>query len=231
MSWEPIVDGIKEAARLIATADSEVIEVASRSLQVSLLATLIATLIGLPIGVAIGVRTFRGKFLVRALFNTLLGMPTVSLGLFLYVLMSRSGPLGSLNLLYTPEGVALGEAVLVTPIVISLTENAVSSKETQVKDLVRTLGASELQTSLAVLREASRGVALAIIASFNRAFSELGIAMMIGANIRGVTRVLTTAISLETSKGEIGLSFALSFILVGIVLTLNLLTGLFQRET
>lgn len=230
MSWEPITEGIREAVRLIATGDREVVEIASRSLQVSLLATLVATLVGLPLGVAIGVRSFKGKFLVRSLFNTLLGIPTVSLGLLLYVLLSRSGPLGFLNLLYTPEGIALGEAVLVIPIVVSFTESAISSREAQLKDLLKTLGASEFQTSLAILREASAGVALAIIASFNRAFAELGIAMMIGANIRGLTRVLTTAISLETAKGELGLSFALSFILVGIVLALNVVMGLFQRE-
>jgi tungstate transport system permease protein len=168
--------------------------------------------------------------LVRSLFNTLLGIPTVSLGLLLYVLLSRSGPLGFLNLLYTLEGIALGEAVLVIPIVVSFTESAISSREAQLKDLLKTLGASEFQTSLAILREASTGVALAIIASFNRAFAELGIAMMIGANIRGLTRVLTTAISLETAKGELGVSFALSFILLGIVLALNVVMGLFQRE-
>jgi len=230
LSWEPITEGIREAVRLIATGDREVVEIASRSLQVSLLATLVATLVGLPLGVAIGVRSFKGKFLVRSLFNTLLGIPTVSLGLLLYVLLSRSGPLGFLNLLYTPEGIALGEAVLVIPIVVSFTESAISSREAQLKDLLKTLGASEFQTSLAILREASAGVALAIIASFNRAFAELGIAMMIGANIRGLTRVLTTAISLETAKGELGLSFALSFILVGIVLALNVVMGLFQKE-
>jgi len=230
LSWEPITEGIREAVRLIATGDREVVEIASRSLQVSLLATLVATLVGLPLGVAIGVRSFKGKFLVRSLFNTLLGIPTVSLGLLLYVLLSRSGPLGFLNLLYTPEGIALGEAVLVIPIVVSFTESAISSREAQLKDLLKTLGASEFQTSLAILREASAGVALAIIASFNRAFAELGIAMMIGANIRGLTRVLTTAISLETAKGELGLSFALSFILLGIVLALNVVMGLFQRE-
>jgi len=230
LSWEPITEGIREAVRLIATGDREVVEIASRSLQVSLLATLVATLVGLPLGVAIGVRSFKGKFLVRSLFNTLLGIPTVSLGLLLYVLLSRSGPLGFLNLLYTPEGIALGEAVLVIPIVVSFTESAISSMEAQLKDLLKTLGASEFQTSLAILREASAGVALAIIASFNRAFAELGIAMMIGANIRGLTRVLTTAISLETAKGELGLSFALSFILVGIVLALNVVMGLFQKE-
>jgi len=148
----------------------------------------------------------------------------------LYVLLSHSGPLGAFDLLYTPKGIVFGEAVLVIPIIVSISANAIESKDVQLRDLVRTLGASEFDTSLAILREAYNGVILAVIATFNRAFAELGVAMMVGANIRGLTRVLTTAIALETAKGELGLGFALSFILLGIVLALNLLVGLLQRE-
>jgi len=207
-----------------------VAEITFRSLQTSFLATLLATLIGLPLGILVGIKSFKGRRAIKSSFNAFLGIPTVSLGLFLYVLLSHSGPLGAFDLLYTPKGIVFGEAVLVIPIIVSISANAIESKDVQLRDLVRTLGASEFDTSLAILREAYNGVILAVIATFNRAFAELGVAMMVGANIRGLTRVLTTAIALETAKGELGLGFALSFILLGIVLALNLLVGLLQRE-
>ena len=167
--------------------------------------------------------------MVKTLFNTLVGVPTVTLGLFLYTLFSRSGPLGVLELLYTVPGIAIGEAILVTPIVVSFTTSAIESKDVRLRELVRTLGASEFETSVAVLREASAGVGLALVSSFNRAFAELGVAMMLGANIRGVTRVLTTSIALQTNMGEIGLAYALSFILLTVVLTLNMAMAYLRR--
>ena len=162
-----------------------------------------------------------GKKGLKFFFNSMVGIPTVTLGLFLYSLFSKSGPLGSLSLLYTVRGVAVGQAILILPIMVTFIVSAIESKDQELRDLVRTLGASEYETSIAVVREAYSGVSLAIISSFNRAFAELGIATMLGANISGITRVLTTAIALETSKGELGLSFALSFILLFVVLALN----------
>lgn len=229
MSWQPLLDGLREAARLIETGDREVIEITIRSLQTASLGTLMAAIVGLPLGVLIGMRSFRGKRTVKIVFNSLVGIPTVSLGLLLYILLSHSGPLGFLDILYTVPGIAVGEAILVIPIIVSFVASAIESKDIQLRDLVRTLGASELETSIAILREAYSGVSLAVVSSFNRAFAELGIAMMIGANIRGVTRVLTTAISLQSAMGEIGLSLALSFILIAVVLTLNFLISFLQR--
>jgi len=136
-----------------------------------------------------------------------------------------------MELLYTVQGMAVGQAALILPILVSFTVSAIESKGHEVKDLARTLGASELDTSLAVVREAYSGVSLALVSSFNRAFAELGIATMLGANIRGVTRVLTTAIALETAKGELGFSFALSFILLAVVLVLNYLIDLLRRAS
>jgi tungstate transport system permease protein len=221
MSWQAISEGISEALRLILTMDRTVIEITFRSLTTAGLATLLSTIIGLPLSVVIAMRRFPGRDTLKFVFNSLVGIPTVTLGLFLYTLLSRSGPLGSLELLYTINGIALGQAILILPITVSFIISAIESKDEELRDLTRTLGASELETSIAILREAYSGVSLALVSSFNRAFAELGIATMLGANISGLTRVLTTAIALETSKGELGLSFALSFILLIVVLILN----------
>lgn len=230
MSWQPIIDGITQAVHLIAIGDQQVFEITVRSLQTSGMATVIAALVGLPLGIFIGMRSFKGKEFIKTLFNALVGVPTVSLGLFLWAMFSRDGPLGVLDLLYTVPGIAVGEAILVIPIIVSFTASAIEAKDEKLRDLVRTLGASDFETAMAILREAWGGVSLALVSSFNRAFAELGIAMMLGANIRGITRVLTTAISLETAKGEIGLSFALSFILLSVVLSINFVVGYVGRS-
>lgn len=230
MSWQPIIDGAVQGARLILTGDSQVIQITVRSLETAAAATGLAALVGMPIGVALGLGSFRGRGFLKTLFSALVGVPTVTLGLFLFVLFSRSGPIGYMQLLYTVPGIALGEAVLVTPLVISFVASAVEAKDMGVRDLARTLGASEYESSLAVLREAWNGVSLALVSSFNRAFAELGIAMMIGGNIEGLTRVLTTTISLQTNMGELGLAFALSYILLIVVLSLNFLIAWLGRE-
>jgi tungstate transport system permease protein len=230
MGWQTIIAGLTEAFRLIISIDKTVLEITLRSLYTATLATLLASLIGLPISVVITMKEFSGKSGLKFLFNSLVGIPTVTLGLFLYSLLSKSGPLGSLSLLYTIRGIAVGQAILILPITITFIISAIESKDRELRDLVRTLGATEYETSIAVVREAYNGVSLAIVSSFNRAFAELGIATMIGANIKGITRVLTTAIALETAKGELGLSFALSFILLFVVLALNYLIRKFQGD-
>jgi tungstate transport system permease protein len=168
---------------------------------------------------------------VKGLFNALIGIPTVALGLYIYLLLSRSGPLGYFQLLYTPNGIIIGQCILVTPIIVSFSTSALESVDPDLRMLARTLGASGYQVDAAVLREAFWGVTLAIIAAFNRAFAELGIAMMLGGNIWNLTRVLTTAIALETAKGEIALSIALSFILLGIVMSLSIAINLARRPS
>lgn len=228
MGWQTIIEGLLEAIGLIISLDKTVIEITTRSLHTAILATFLSTLVGLPISILITMKEFPGKNWVKFFFNSMVGIPTVTLGLFLYSLFSKSGPLGSLSLLYTVRGMAAGQAVLILPILITFIISAIESKDKEIRDLVRTLGASEYETSIAVVREAYSGVSLAIISGFNRAFAELGIATMLGANIRGITRVLTTAIALETAKGEIGFSFALSFILLFVVLALNYIIRVFQ---
>jgi len=225
MWQEYLWEGLREAIHLIVTGDPELVEITLRSLQVSFYAILMASTIGVPLGAVIGMREFKGKKLLKTVFTTLIGMPTVALGLILFLLLARNGPFGYLELLYTIQGISLGEAILVIPIVVSFTTSAIESRDTRLRDLAHTLGASDLYTSLIVLQEASDAIALAVLAAFNRAFAELGIAMMLGANIRGLTRVLTTSIALQTAMGEIGLSIALSIVLMIVVFTLNLLSG------
>jgi len=230
LSMGIIWEGLQQAVQLIASGDPELVEITLRSLQVSFYAILMASAVGVPLGAAIGLREFRGKRLVKTIFTTLIGMPTVALGLILYLLLSRSGPLGFLQLLYTVQAISIGQALLVIPIIVSFTTSAVEARDVRLRDLARTLGASELDTSIAILREASNAIVVAVVAAFNRAFAELGIALMVGLNIRGLTRVLTTHIALQHEAGELGLSIALSIILMAIVFTLNGLVNVLRRE-
>jgi tungstate transport system permease protein len=157
-------------------------------------------------------------------------MPTVALGLVLYLMFSSSGPLGSLNLFLNPLGVSIGQAILITPIIVSFITSAVEAVDPDVKDLAKTLGASETEASFTMLRESTSGVLLAVVAGFNRAIAELGIVLMIGQNLRGRTRVLTTTIALETTRGNIAVSIALAIILLLIVFSISLAANLIQRR-
>jgi len=205
-------------------------QITVRSLYISGTATLLSVLWSLPLGMFIGMKTFLGKQLIKGIFNALIGMPTVALGLILYLLFSRSGALGFLRLFPTLQAMIIGQAILITPIIVSLTASAVESVDPEIKDLAKTLGASEIEASLAVLRESRSGVILAVIASFNRALAELGIALAVGANIRGKTQVLTTVIAMEVNRGEITYSITLMVILLAIVFSINTLTNLLQRR-
>ena len=222
-----ILESITRTIELL--GDPVVLEATIRSIHVSSTATLLAALIGIPLGLLIGFKHFPGKHLTKAIFNTLLGVPTVALGLILYLIFSHSGLLGFLNLLYSPTAIMLGQAVLVTPIMVSLVIHAVESVSSDVKDLARTLGASETDVSIAVLKESMAGVTLAFISCFNRAIAELGVALSVGGNIRGLTRVLTTTIALEVTRGEIEYSIAMAAILLMIVLAVTLTISLIQR--
>jgi tungstate transport system permease protein len=217
----PIVDGIIKAFELIFSGDPAFYGVVYRSLLFSGVATILAALWGTPIAMLIGLREFHGKALIKTVFNTLIGMPTVALGLILYLVFSRAGPLGLLDLLYTPGAVMLGEAVLVTPLIISIMTNAIEAVDPEMMNLARTLGASESQTSIAILKEAMNGVILGNIAGFNRAVAELGVALLVGGGILGTTDVLTTDISLYTQRGDLGFAIAFSIILLLIVFGIN----------
>ena len=230
MVWE-ILEGLKRAFELIISCDPEVLDATLRSLYISGVATLLTVIWSLPLGVLLGSRSFPGKNFVKGFFNAMLGIPTVGLGLILYLLLSRSGPLGVFQLLYTPSAIIIGETLLVTPIMVSFTASAVEGVEKDIKDLAKTLGATEGQASLVVLQEALPRVVLAVIASFNRAISELGVALMLGGNISGLTRVLTTSIALETTRGNFEVAVALSIILLSIVFVLSFITNMLKRES
>ncbi|MDD1759570.1 MAG: ABC transporter permease [Methanothrix sp.] len=206
----------------------KVVEITMRSLTISLSSILLASLYCIPLAGFIESRTFRGKRSLVNFIQTLYSLPTVTVGLLVFLLLSRSGPLGSLNLLFTPTGMVLGQAILITPILIGLTYSALSAINPQIKETARSLGASEMQIIIAVLREARPAVLAAVLLGFGRALSEVGVAMMIGGNIRGYTRVLTTSIALETSMGNLELSIALGIILISISLAINLVMNRFQ---
>lgn len=218
-----ILGGIGQALQLIVTGDPTLYGIVSRSLFFSGVAILLAALWGTPIAMLLALKNFRGKTIVKTFFNSLMGIPTVVLGLILYLVFSKGGPLGFLDLLYTPGAIILGEAILVTPILISIATSAIEAVDPEVMNLAKTLGASESQASIAVLKEALNGFLLSNIASFNRAIAELGVALLVGGNIVGLTDVLTTAISRYTQRGELDLAIALGIILMIIVFTINIL--------
>ncbi len=229
-TFETFFEAFFRALDLIWSGDTEVFSIAIRSLYVSGLATLLSCLWGLPIALILGLSSFPGKRFIQGFFNAMLGIPTVGLGLILYLLLSKSGPLGIFRLLYTPLGISVGQSILITPILISFTSSAVESTDIELRDLAHTLGASKLQTHYTIMKEAFWGITLAVIASFNRAFAELGIAMMIGGNIRYVTRMLTTSIALETARGDIPFSIALAIILMTIVFSITIFINLLRRS-
>ena len=224
-----IVPAIQEAIKLITSGDPEVYATVYRTIYVAGLGTLLACLWSIPIAVLLGLYNFRGKWFIKGIFNALLVIPTVALGLLLFLLFSRQGELGFLNLLFTLNGIAIGEAILVTPIIVSFTANALGSADTQLRDLARTLGASGLRTNLTLIRETIWSIVLSLTASFNRCFGELGIATLVGGSILGETRVLTTSIAIWTNFGNFSLAMAYGIILMLIVIVLALTVSLIER--
>jgi len=222
--------GLVKALELIVTLDPEVMEIAGRSLSISVTSALLASLICVPLASLIHFHRFRGKRALISLVQTFFSVPTVAIGLFVFVLFSRAGPLGGLGLMFTPTVMVLGQMLLITPILLGLTISALSGVDRGIIDTARSLGASGLQTSIVILREARFAVMAAIIMGFGRAISEVGIAIMVGGNIRGFTRVITTAISLETQKGELELSIALGIILISIALIINIILNRVQQR-
>ena len=170
-----ILDGFVKAFALILSGDPTLVDITLRSLAISGLATIAASLWSIPLGALIGLGRFRGRVLLRGVFNALLGVPTVTLGLVLYLLISKSGPLGFLRLLYTPAAIILGQAILVTPIIVSFVANTLEAVDPEVRSLALTLGSTETGAALAVLNESLEGVLLSVTAGFNRALAELGV--------------------------------------------------------
>jgi tungstate transport system permease protein len=217
-----ILEAFLGALRLILSLDREIFTIALLSLRVAGTATVLATLLGVPLAYVIATRNFPGKSAVLTTFNTLMALPTVVVGLFCYSFLSRRGPLGFLDLLFTPAGVIVGDVILAFPLVLALTIAAVNAVDPRARLTALALGATSWQTSWVVLLEARYALMAAVINGFGRVVAEVGSAMMLGGNIRGYTRTLTTAIALETSKGEFAFGMALGLILLTLALTVNL---------
>jgi tungstate transport system permease protein len=223
-----IGQGFIQALQLIFSLNPEVVGITARSLYISIASVVLASLVDVPLGALIELREFWGKRSLINLIQTLYSLPTVTVGLLLYLFISRSGPLGSLNLLFTPTGMIVGQTILISPIIIGLTISALRGVSLQIRETAKSLGATERQIIATVIKEARYAMVAALLLGFGRAISEVGVAMMIGGNIRGYTRVLTTAIALETSKGDLELSLALGIILISLSLLVSLLLSRFQ---
>jgi len=224
-----IIEALRKAFELIFSGNPEVFATVSRSLYVSGVGTLLACLWSIPIAVILGLYSFRGKWIIKGIFNALIGVPTVALGLLLYLLLSKSGEFGFLNLLYTVSGIAVGQALLLTPIIVSFSSSALGAADVQLRDLAKTLGASSFRTNLTIMRETVWSLALAVTAAFNRGFGELGIAMIVGGNIFQETRVLTTSIAVETNLGQFDVAMAYGIILMVIVIAVTLIVNFVEK--
>ena len=221
---------------MIVTKDPSLLEIVALSLRVSGTALLFSTLIGIPLGAALGLSRFAGRRLVVALLYTGMGFPPVVVGLFVYLMLSRNGPLGQLGWpvipsLFTPAAMAVAQCIISFPLVAGFTMAAVMGVDSQLRHQVRALGATRWQTTLAVLMEARVGVVVSVIAGFGSIISEVGAVMMVGGNIEHRTRVLTTAIVLETRKGTFDLAMALGVILLGLSFLTNVAMLLLQGKT
>jgi len=199
----------------------EVFSIMGVSLRVSLCATALAMLVSIPAGFLLAINSFRGKRLLVTIINTLMALPTVVVGLLVYILLSRSGPLGFLGILYTPTAIVVGQFILALPIITALTYTAVSSVDERVRKTAESLGANPLQASWMVLKEGRLGIVAAVIAGFGRVIAEVGSAIMVGGNIRGYTRTMTTTITTETAKGNFVLGLTLGVILLIVALSIN----------
>jgi len=216
-------DAIVEALRLIRTLDPEVMEITWRSLQLAASSSTIAFfLIALPLGTLIHFNRFPGKRLVISTIQTLFAMPAVAVGLIAYTLLSRSGPFGDLEWYLTPAAIVFGQTLLITPVMLGLVISALNAIDKAIPETATALGASRFQTYIICIREAQLGILTALVMGFGRAISEVGVSMMVGGNIHDFTRTLTTAIALETSKGERELALALGIILILLAFVINI---------
>ncbi|WP_171129043.1 MULTISPECIES: ABC transporter permease [unclassified Ruegeria] len=209
------------AVSLILQGDAELWAIVMLSLRVSVLAVLISALIGMPIGAALAVARFPGRRALIILMNALMGLPPVVVGLLVYLMLSRSGPLGVLELLYTPIAMIIAQVVLVTPIIAALTRQVVEMLAEEYAEQLRSLGVSRLSSVPVLLWDARLALVTALLAGFGRAIAEVGAVIIVGGNINHVTRVMTTTIALETSKGNLALALALGAILIGIAVAVN----------
>ena len=224
--WE----GLREAWWMVAALDPLVFAAAWRTLWISTLSVLLATLVGLPAGTWLARRNFVGKLVVVMVFRAGMAVPTVFIGIICYSLFHRRGPLGPTDLLFTPWAIVAGEFVLALPIILSITHGAVKALDRRVGETARTLGAGPMRRWRTYISEARVGVTLAVLTAFARCVSELGIAMMVGGNIKGRTRTLATATAMETAKGDFGRGLAMGFILVTVALLVCIFIVSLGRE-
>lgn len=226
-----IIEGLKKAIHMILTGDPEVLRITLLTLQVSGTATLISLIIGIPFGTVLALKRFPGRDFLMSIVNTGMGMPPVVAGLWISILLWRSGPLGSLNLIYTPTAIIIAQAVIASPIVLGLTSAAISQVDPKLRLQIKALGATKLQYLWFLLKEARFSLLAAVIAGFGAVVSEVGASMMVGGNVKGLSRVLTTATVMEVSKGNFDVAIALSAILVLVsYLTTLWLTVLQQKR-
>lgn len=221
--------GLGEAVRLVATLDSDLIEISALSLRVTLTAVLIASAIALPLGAWLAVHAFRGHRAVVIMLNALMGLPPVVVGLIVYLVFSRVGPLGVFGLLFTPTAMIIAQVLIIVPLIASIAHQILRDLWLEYADLLNSLNASRWQQITTLLRDARHGLLTAALAGFGRGIGEVGAVMIVGGNIDHATRVLTTAISLETSRGDFALALGLGLVLIGLSLSVNVATHLLTR--
>ena len=214
-------EALSAALALLVGLDSRLVEIVLLSLRVSLSAVAIAALLGLPLGAAIAVSRFPGRQAVIVVLNALMGLPPVVVGLLVYLLLSRAGPLGAFGILFTPAAMVFAQSILILPIVAALSRQAIEDAWREYEEQLRSLGAGRLNAALTLLWDTRFSLLTTILAGFGRAAAEVGAVMIVGGNIDGVTRVMTTAIALETSKGDLPLALGLGMILIAIVIAVN----------
>ncbi len=224
------MDSLAKAIELLISFDRDVMEIAGRSLSISGTACLLASLICIPLGSLIHFHHLPGKRVLINIIQTLFFLPTVLVGLFLLVLLSRTGPLGELGILFTPTAMVIGQMILITPLMLGLTISALSGVSKEIVDTATSLGASGFQTVWLVLREARYAVLVAVLIGFGRAISEVGCALMVGGNIKGATRIITTVITLEAGKGNLEMAIALGIILLFLALIINIVLNRLQQR-
>jgi tungstate transport system permease protein len=225
-----ILESFQSAFLLILRLDRELLNIMYLSLKVSGSALTSATMLGLPLAAILGLTRTPLKGFFLNLMNTCMGLPPVVVGLFIYLMLSRSGPLGFMGLLYTPTAMMIAQFVLALPIIVALCHSAIVSVDPVIRDAALTLGATRSQASLTVVAEARYGIISAIIAAFGRLMAEVGAILIVGGNIAGYTRVMTTTIALEADKGNFELALALGIVLLGVALFINSLLLIFQRK-
>jgi len=223
-------EGLVEALDMILAFDREFAAIVAVSLKVATLSTALATVAGVFVGIAVAEKRFRGRQAVITILHTLMSLPTVLVGLLVYSFISRRGPLGELGLLYTQSAMVAGQVILAFPIISGLVLASVASLDRRVRATAAALGADSRQSFRILLREARFGILAAVVAGFGRVFAEVGVSMMLGGNIRGYTRSITTAIALETSKGDFALGIALGLVLLTVALVVNAALALLRSR-